>query len=68
MMGITTPENWDAVVAFAETSRDSYAAIRDSRPNQVQVRKAMLDFIENAKFENCVLQKDYIRSMKLNID
>lgn len=68
MMGITTPENWDAVVAFAETSRDSYSAIRDLRPNQVQVRKAMLDFIENAKFENCVPQKDYIRSMKLNID
>lgn len=68
MMGILTPENWDAVVAFAETPRDSYAAIRDSRPNQVQMKKAMLDFIDNAKFENCVPQKDYIRSMKLNID
>ncbi|MDO4319589.1 MAG: glycoside hydrolase family 5 protein [Bacteroidales bacterium] len=65
MVGITMPENWDSIVGFAEANRDSYAAIRQARPGQLVARKAMLDFIENAKFENCTPQKSYIESMKL---
>lgn len=65
MVGITMPENWDSIVGFAEATRDSYAAIREARPSQMIARKAMLDFIENSKFENCTPQKSYIESMKL---
>lgn len=68
MMGITMPENWDSIVAFAEAPRASYAEIRSARPSQLVARKAMLDFVENSKVANCTPQKSYIESMKLHCD
>ena len=68
MAGITPPENWDSIVAFAEAPRHSYAAIRQARPDVATARKALNDFVDNSRFENCTPQKSYIRSIKLNID
>lgn len=62
-ISITPPENWDKIVAFSETPRGSYKQIRDARPEQTIVRKAMLDFIEACKFKNCIVQEGYIRSL-----
>lgn len=47
-MGIREPENWEQVIAFSETPRSTYKEIRDARPVQDIVRKAMNDFIENS--------------------
>jgi len=66
--GISRPENWDSIVAFAEATRDSYASIRAARPDTTLARKALRDFITNSRFENCTPQKDYIRSIKLKVD
>ncbi len=68
MVGVKAPENWDSIVGFSEARRDNYASIREARPNKELARKAMLDFVENSKFENCDPQKEYIRSIKLNVD
>lgn len=64
-MGIKIPENWNKIVAFSETQRTTYQEIREARPEQYIVKKAMLDFIENCKYKNCVPQKDYIISIGL---
>lgn len=68
MVGVKAPENWDSIVGFSEARRDNYASIREARPNKELARKAMLDFVENSKFENCDPQKEYIRSIKLKVD
>lgn len=68
MAAISRPEMWDSIVAFAEGPRDSYAALRERRPDAEMARKAMAGFIENSRFENCTPQKSYIRSIKLKID
>ncbi|MDE6526617.1 MAG: hypothetical protein K2L75_05125, partial [Muribaculaceae bacterium] len=68
MNGISRPADWDSIVAFAETQRDSYAAIRAARPDTALARKALREFVENSRFENCTPQKSYIKSIKLNID
>lgn len=64
-MGITPPENWNVIVQFAEAPRSTYKEIREARPNQEVARKAMLDFIEASKFENCVIQTGYIEALGL---
>ncbi|MDR0540965.1 MAG: glycoside hydrolase family 5 protein [Dysgonamonadaceae bacterium] len=64
-VGITPPENWDIIVNFAEAPRGSYKEIREARPDQAIARKAMTDFIEACKFENNVIQKDYVRALGL---
>ncbi|WP_294633961.1 glycoside hydrolase family 5 protein [uncultured Bacteroides sp.] len=67
-MGIKMPENWEQVVAFSEAPRGTYKEIRDARPDQGVIRKAMMDFIESSKCENNLPQVNYIRSLGLNVD
>jgi len=64
-VGITPPENWEQIVAFSEAPRASYKEIRDARPDQAVARKAMMDFIEACKFQNCVVQQSYIEALGL---
>lgn len=63
--GITPPENWDNVVGFSEAPRSTFSEIRAARPDQEIARKAMLDFIEASRFENCTPQDSYIKSLLL---
>lgn len=65
MMGIDRPDGWDAVVAFAEGPRTGYADLRDNAPDREVCRKAMRQFIENCRLENCKPQQSYIKSIKL---
>ncbi len=64
-VGFEAPENWDAVVAFAESPRNTYRAIREARPDQQVARKAMLDLLEAVKLENCNIEESYIESLDL---
>ena len=63
--GIIPPENWDKVMEFSEAPRATFFEIRASRPDQETAKKAMLDFIEACKFENCTPQEGYIKSLLL---
>ena len=67
-VGIKAPEGWDLVRAFSEAPRGTYKEIRDARPNQEVVRRALQGWIENCKFGNCVPQKGYIRSLGLKVE
>lgn len=64
-IGITPPENWTVIMEFAEAPRGTYKEIRDARPDQQVVRKAMTDFIEACRFKNCVIQENYVRALGL---
>lgn len=66
MVSITMPEGWKQIIDFSESSRLTYQEIREARPDQALVRKALDDFIENCRFEHCSPQLDYIRSMELD--
>ncbi|MBQ8049201.1 MAG: glycoside hydrolase family 5 protein [Bacteroidales bacterium] len=63
--GITPPADWDKVVGFSEAPRSTFSEIRAARPDQEIARKAMLDFIEASRFENCTPQDSYIKSLLL---
>lgn len=60
---VTVPENWDQVVAFVESSRTTYKEIREVRPNQQQARQALLELLENCRFENCVVNEGYVQAL-----
>ena len=67
MAGIARPGNWNMIVEFAESPRTSYAEIRKTRPNQHIAQKALTDWLENVKFENCTPQVPYMDPIKLNM-
>lgn len=64
-MGIRPPENWKTVMDFSEAPRATFFEVRAARPDQEAARQAMLEFIENCKFENCMAQEGYIKSLRL---
>lgn len=64
-VGFAAPEGWEAVVRFAETPRATYAEIRETRPDQAAVRRAMEALLENVCFERCTVHRDYIDALTL---
>lgn len=69
MMGIKKPADWDStIVKFAKADRSSFDAIRKARPDQEKGKKLLMEFVENAKKENCIPQKGYIKSMGLKAE
>lgn len=69
MMGIKKPADWDStIVKFAEADRSSFDAIRKARPDQEKGKKLLMEFVENAKKDNCIPQKGYIKSMGLKAE
>ena len=60
---IRRPDGWKRLVEFAEAPRGTYQEIRDARPDQQEMRRLMDEFIENARFANCIPQESYILSL-----
>lgn len=65
MSGIRPPEDWDVVRNFSEAPRTTFQEVRAARPDQETACRAMLEFIENCRFENCIPQEGYINSLRL---
>jgi aryl-phospho-beta-D-glucosidase BglC (GH1 family) len=63
MLTIPAPENWDLVVEYTKADRSSFAKIREARPEQELVKKAMLGLLENMKYVNCTKNDEYIKAM-----
>lgn len=64
-VGIQPPKNWEQVVAFSEAPRGTYQEIREARPDQEVAKSALMEFIENCRLSQCIIQKEYIRSLSL---
>lgn len=64
-VGIIPPEQWKAVVDFAESDRSTYKAIREHRPSQETARLALKAFLEACKFHNCRIQQGYINTLQM---
>ena len=63
MVTIPTPENWNLIVEYTKQNRNTYEKIRNVRPDQDIVKKAMTDLLENMKFKNCVINEGYIQAV-----
>ena len=63
MVTIATPENWDVIVEYTKIDRATFAKIREVRPDQATVRKAMTDLLENMKFDKCIKNEGYISAL-----
>ena len=62
---IKKPADWDVVAAFADHPRTTFADIRSSRPPTEKVRQALSDYLEQMKFRNCNINRDYLNALGL---
>lgn len=66
MNGIVEPEGWrDVVIPYSETPRGTYQEWREARPDQAVARQLMMSFVDNARFDKCKPQLEYIESMSM---
>ncbi|HZX57292.1 MAG TPA: cellulase family glycosylhydrolase [Mucilaginibacter sp.] len=63
------PENYNQVIEYAEKPRADFEEIRKATPaNREQIKKALYDFINNSKFENCRVNKGYVGALGFKTD
>lgn len=67
-VGIPAPEGWELIRNFSEAPRSTYFEVRAARPDQAEARRLMMEFVENSRFENCVIQSSYIRAIQLHAE
>lgn len=63
MLTIPTPDNWDKIVEYTQKDRSTFAKIRDVRPDQVLVKKALADLLLNMRFSNSIKNEGYTRAL-----
>ncbi|MGI8950399.1 MAG: glycoside hydrolase family 5 protein [Chitinophagaceae bacterium] len=65
--GIVTfkvPTNYEQIMQFADTARNSFEKIRSTRPKNInEVQQALNGFLENCQFKNCTQNKGYINAL-----
>lgn len=66
MMLVTPPENWNVIVEYTKKDRNSFAKIRENRPEQALVRQALTDLLENIKFANNKKNEGYTQALGMN--
>jgi endoglucanase len=69
IMTFDIPANYDKIIAYTELPRGDFAAIRKAAPaDREAIKKALYDFINNSKFENCHPNKGYIEALGLKAE
>jgi aryl-phospho-beta-D-glucosidase BglC (GH1 family) len=62
---VNRTEEYDSIIEYANSDRSSYEEIRNSKPPVDEVKKALADYLENCKFKNCRINKDYLKALGL---
>lgn len=66
ILRISTPKKWNLIVDFTKKDRGGFDKIREVRPNQEDVQEALNEFITNMKFENCIVNENYVKALGMN--
>lgn len=63
MVYIPKPKDWDLIVEYTKKDRSSFEKIREARPDQVKVKAALNELLENMKFKNNVKLEGYTKAL-----
>ena len=65
IVSIKRPEDWDAIIAFADGPRTTFEEVRKHRPPKEKVDKALSDYLEQIRFSNCRVNQGYLKALGL---
>jgi endoglucanase len=65
LTSINSPEDWPAIIAFADGPRTTFEEVRTHRPPKEKVAKALSDYLERIKFANCRINQGYLKALQL---
>jgi hypothetical protein len=64
-VSINQPEDWSAIVSFADGPRTTFEDVRKHRPSKAKVEKALSEYLERIKFANCRINQGYLKALGL---
>ncbi len=56
-------EEWNEIIKYAELPKKNFEEIRKAKPRGEIILKAFADLLENIKFKNCSINKDYLKAL-----
>lgn len=62
---INKTSEFDSIIVYADKPRTTFQEIRGARTSEEIIKKALHDYLENMKFRNCVINKEYLKSLGL---
>jgi endoglucanase len=65
VVSVNRPEQWDAIISFAENPRTTFEDVRKNRPAKEKIKQALEGYLEGIKFANCRINQGYLTSMGL---
>ena len=67
IVSFAKPENFDAIIAYADSTKGNFEEIRKLRPENLETTKKSIDqILINCPLKNCVANQGYIKSLGLN--
>ncbi len=65
VVSIKQPEDFNLIIDFAGSGNYSYKYIRENQPDFKKVKSALNEYLENCKFQNCIININYIKALGL---
>jgi aryl-phospho-beta-D-glucosidase BglC (GH1 family) len=65
MVSIKRTAAFDSVIAYGNAQRISFKDIRGKRPPEEIIAKAFTEYLENCRFENCIINDPYMSALGL---
>jgi endoglucanase len=63
VVSVKTPEGWAKIQEFSESDRSSYENLREIRESRGEILNILSEYLENCKFDNCIINKEYIKAL-----
>jgi aryl-phospho-beta-D-glucosidase BglC (GH1 family) len=63
VVSIKTTEGYDEIIRFANSDRTSFDEIRKNMPEMSGATKALGDFLDDCKLQNCDVNAEYIKAL-----
>ncbi|HEX9251385.1 MAG TPA: glycoside hydrolase family 5 protein [Ignavibacteriaceae bacterium] len=54
---------WEEIIKYAETSKNNFEEIRNTKPGKETIQKAFSDLLQNIKFKNCIINNGYLKAL-----
>jgi aryl-phospho-beta-D-glucosidase BglC (GH1 family) len=65
VVSVTKTKKFDEIIKFANSKSLSYEEIRNNKPDQNVINKALHDYLENLKIDNCKINDGYLKALGL---
>ena len=66
IVSINQPQDYEAIIKYADSDRQSFGDIRKSMPDKEMISKVLAEYLNDILFRNTKTNTDYLKALDLN--